>query len=87
MFDAAHGGYFPPDIYDHPFQGELQIISVPPLIAKEYCSQHGVACVISLEKGRCVVILNTEYHAQREAIIRHETGHCNGWPNHHPGAR
>lgn len=83
MFDA----YFPPPAYDIPFPGEIRVIEVPAFIASEYCPQHGVACVISLDRGHCTVIFNTDYARQREAIMRHERGHCNGWPESHPNAQ
>jgi hypothetical protein len=37
----------------------------------------------------CYIVLPPEDwgdHQDREDVLRHEIGHCNGWPGHHPGA-
>jgi hypothetical protein len=43
-------------------------------------------------RAACVIVIPTdsflrESHQKREDIIRHETGHCNGWPGDHPNSQ
>jgi hypothetical protein len=40
-------------------------------------------------RAACVIIIPTddyirEHHQDPKSVIRHETGHCNGWPADHP---
>ena len=44
-----------------------------------------LACSI-VREGVCYMLLPQGLNAETVATLRaHETGHCNGWPAHHPG--
>jgi hypothetical protein len=79
----------PPAIYDHPFSGELLIKRVPRDEANRMCnayviSRTGSVAGCSYSMGnRCVVIISTDSLYDKEAVLRHEIAHCNGWPGDH----
>ena len=45
------------------------------------------ACAVPIVKDRCVIVLPRDLPEFIASARRHEEGHCNGWPPHHPGAR
>src|SRR5262249_38407791 len=93
--------HLPPVEYDHPFKGEVLIIDeLSQQVMKDNCTgPHGwrpgyatLGCTFQNGiDGRCVIMLAErdliEDYTTREAAIRHEIGHCNGWGADHKGAR
>ena len=80
---ASYQGYYPPPQYNVPYKGKTIVIDADAVTARRYCPQHGVACVIELTDTSCVIVFNTAYNADRAKILRHENGHCQGWPADH----
>jgi hypothetical protein len=87
----------PPVEYDHPFRGTL-ILSEghDQATMHELCRAPFVisipACIIERTNDTCTIALADDKHFAatpdtRELIVRHEIGHCNGWPPDHRGAR
>jgi len=89
----------PPPEYDRPYTGRLTVDTVPTQRAlAEICPQAAarapniIGCAFRSHDGsHCRVVLVAEavivaLGATRAKILRHEIGHCNGWPGHHPGA-
>lgn len=88
----------PPIEYDHPFAGTVKIETVPARNdLKTFCS---IAFIAGLTLGcsrrhgdvLCHIVLVDEKIIKeqgwtRELMLRHEIGHCNGWPGDHPGQR
>ena len=84
--------------FDHPFAGTVKIeIVATRNDLKTFCSiafiagltlacsrRHGdVLCHIVIVDERII----KEQGWTRELMLRHEIGHCNGWPGDHPGQR
>lgn len=79
----------PPAIYDHAFPGQVNVHHLPPREIQVYCGNElaGACTPTQSATGTCIV-----YVAMGSAfipdlvqlMIRHETGHCNGWPADHP---
>jgi hypothetical protein len=77
----------PPEHYDHPYNGELEIVrhetladiqAACPTIAAP------LACAKVLSASKCEIHLPPDYMYPRysvtaDVIMRHEIGHCNGW--------
>ena len=79
----------PPPQYDHPFDGELIIVTAPDLATLRMACRWDVRGCAQLYGRSCTVIMPPEIwgdRQDREAVLRHEIAHCNGWPAHHPGA-
>lgn len=86
----------PPKQYDHPYtEGTLtieEVDSVPELLAVCKLKQaRALGCAFP-RAGSCRIVLVREsviksYNWTRALMLRHEIGHCNGWPGDHPGVR
>ncbi|WP_323775963.1 hypothetical protein [Leisingera sp.] len=88
----------PPARYDHEYAGALTIVRVPQKQVVTLCRQlfkgnRSDLVVTNTQKGcawryegECTVItIDRVYqNIQPKDVIRHETGHCNGWPSDHP---
>lgn len=86
----------PPARFDHPYHGKLRLYRLPqPEVAKRcrwlgvpnpYPEQRGCSFNVGTPGTMCVVIIiNKPYLLQTPAaVLRHEIGHCNGWPANHP---
>ena len=87
----------PPARFDHPFSGKLVVrrLPQPEVIAACRDLVRGLASVAvtyrqrgcaRLRDGRCTIIMiDRPFRGTRpEAVLRHEVGHCNGWPADHP---
>jgi hypothetical protein len=84
----------PPARYDHAFKGKR--IIVPVTASGIWCGlAYGCTYVGGEKPGQCTSwILAYKHRLFRwsqpvnksgwYALIRHETGHCNGWPANHP---
>jgi len=100
LVPAAQAQVIPPAQYDRPYGGSLTVNTVPTQRAlAEICPQaaartpnmigcawrspDGSQCRITLVSDAVLVALGST----RARILRHERGHCNGWPGHHPGGR
>lgn len=92
------GEWIPPARYDHPYPGRLTIHKIPQPQLKAACNalftRHDVpdkaigdmrGCSAQ-RANRCEIIAvdRTYKGATPQAVVRHETGHCNGWPSNHP---
>jgi hypothetical protein len=92
----------PPVEYDHPYtEGKLWVIVVDSQAdVRDKCESTrlldvAIACSHQKSdpsiKGCRIVIANKEIIEAAgytyEAVMRHEIGHCNGWPGDHPNAR
>jgi len=85
----------PPVEYDHDYSGNLIVQEVPTIEELlETCKltvRWALGCTTLTDWG-CHVYLVPEsvmkkYGWWKEAMMRHELGHCNGWPGDHPGQR
>lgn len=78
----------PPVEYDHPFAGDLYVVESvekcsPPDLHRIACAEpHDTWCVIRYEKEQA-----TRWGWTVNLVMRHEIGHCNGWPGDHRGAK
>jgi hypothetical protein len=84
----------PPEEFDKPFDGHLEIKIVPSVeIVRAGCpgSQAPLACTQRFALNYCVIIWLPDDQVERympvEVLMRHEMGHCNGWLGSHAGAR
>src|SRR5262249_9877785 len=85
----------PPVEYDHYYDGDLTIKFVDTVAElREYCKSDApqlLAC--STHNARSCIIMMVNDEVMRKAgwntglLLRHEIGHCNGWPGDHPGER
>lgn len=88
----------PPEQYDHFYDGDLTIKIVPDLVSlNAACSidpdkqPNVLAC--AWHNAKSCVIYMVDDRVMREKgwntgiLLRHEIGHCNGWPGDHPGRR
>ena len=85
----------PPLEYDHQYTGKLTVLKQDDyLLIRELCRDvpTAIACsyrVYDIASGTtisCLIMLGPVAHDDPNAL-RHEIGHCNGWPGDHPGAR
>jgi hypothetical protein len=87
----------PPLEYDHPFDGEIIIVRTeaeytPGFWKCRMSHPTPVGCArVGGRNGKCVMYIADDATLQRygeeyDLVLRHETGHCNGWANHE-GAR
>lgn len=90
----------PPARYDHPYEGKLTVIRLPQADVVKACDelfkannpkrrtsmqQRGCSAWVKREAICTVITIDAPYlGATPEAVLRHELGHCNGWPADHP---
>jgi hypothetical protein len=87
----------PPPEYDFPFKGKLTIErSSYQHEVRLNCPYSPFPYLLSCAKptgdGGCYILMMDDAFLKKmgyppEIVLRHEMGHCNGWPGHHPGAR
>jgi hypothetical protein len=89
----------PPKKYDHPYTaGPVEVIVAEnntDLRARcGHVPRNALACAMppTADTKTCTIIITQEDGIQAEGyapadVLRHEMGHCNGWPADHPGAR
>jgi hypothetical protein len=82
---AAIGWTNPPARYDHPFKGPVEILWLSPTDTVKVCHTW-TACVFSNHPKVCRIYINSGARGNwtEQSLIRHEMGHCNGWPGNHP---
>ena len=84
----------PPEEFDHEYDGELTIKYMTPDDIHRLCNpalnvkngQQALACTrafLSLPKS-CIIYMMTAQELEKrgwsyDIVLRHETGHCNGW--------
>jgi hypothetical protein len=83
----------PPVEYDHPYTGDLTVSIVsqeeiarqcPNAKARLGCNRRWPdECLVWIAPDDVIEALGLT----REVVLRHEIGHCNGWPSDHPGMR
>ena len=96
---AAGERLVPPKEYDHPFAGELIVLTafdqddVRRLCpnAKFSSTIGALGCAPDIGPKRCRIVLAPDADIIKagflpEMVRRHEIGHCNGWPADHRGA-
>jgi hypothetical protein len=94
---AAHAQYvngagLPPTEYDHPYKGKLTVtVMEDDTTIFENCRISLIACAKRRE-GNCTIFVRDAQYIKRRGydpdwVMRHEIGHCNGWPASHAGAR
>lgn len=73
----------PPPRFDHPPAIHVQVVEVDRLGLELTCRQPGLlACAKRMDDGCWVFVL--EGYRGYPGLMRHELGHCNGWPADHP---
>jgi hypothetical protein len=100
MATTAHAQIIPPAQYDKPYTGRLTVDTVPtqralaevcPAAAARTANMIGCAirthdgshCRVTLVEDSVIIALGST----RARIMRHELGHCNGWPADHPAGQ
>ena len=80
----------PPIEYDHPFKGKLVLETVTLDELRLRCRTvfpTTRACTFP-GTGWCKIVMADDVHGWKSRMLmRHEVGHCNGWPGTHFGAR
>jgi hypothetical protein len=95
-YATGKGDTLPPAEFDKPFTDELHIVRVPNM--KEMgatCKETSKFACATRPKNvtYCVMFLLPEKQIKARGqnalafILRHELGHCNGWPGDHPNGR
>jgi hypothetical protein len=86
----------PPVEFDRPFEGVLMMQRLEDeATVRRVCpsSNLGVAlgCAYRHREGCLIIMVPDEvirsYKLSPETVLRHEIGHCHGWPADHKGAR
>lgn len=67
----------PPSEFDHEPKFDYQVLTVSPELVRQYCGGIENACAIP--KRRVIVISDKLKGSTRQAFLRHEKGHINGW--------
>jgi len=89
---------FPPPEYDHPFTGKLEVhyLNDGALEIKAHCpaNKYGqrLGCATIIRPEYCQIYIGPideleTYGLTDITVLRHEIGHCNGWPGDHPNIR
>jgi hypothetical protein len=86
---------FPPAEYDHYYEGDLTIKMVATVEELRAICQLDqpqlLACTLRNQHSCVIVLVNDEVMRKRNwttgMLLRHEMGHCNGWPADHAGER
>jgi hypothetical protein len=87
----------PPARFDHPYHGKLTIYSLPQAEVARRCKMlvgidaaayqlRGCSLYLGTPGTLCVIVMIDEPYGNQTptAVLRHEIGHCNGWPADHP---
>src|SRR5262245_40175826 len=96
-YASLTSGVLPPPHYDLPYYGKLIIVRESEERMKQLCPKSmfpvTVACSVRYNDGKaCLIVIGDDKLISRlpwpyQAYLRHEIGHCNGWPADHRGAR
>lgn len=75
----------PPAQYDHAYTGKLAVYDVTPEQFSFHCKYTAEACAFSFNNySECHIYIKQGTRYSRASLMRHELGHCNGWPGSHP---
>lgn len=81
----------PPARYNHAPRGPMVVREYPRHKVGEICGMltkvRADGCAMPNWRGKCIVYMpprSSLSPARWAALLRHERGHCNGWPAHHP---
>jgi hypothetical protein len=88
----------PPVQYDRYYEGDLTIMMVKDVDdLRAACGLNRqaypnvLACSIQRPRACLIILVDDEVMRKRGwttgLLLRHEMGHCNGWPGDHPGER
>lgn len=80
----------PPLKYDRPYTGNLIVKHLSLRSLDRDCGGPAWACQEDTAENTCTIWMPRDNLVSAEVyhrLWRHEIGHCNGWPGHHPGAR
>lgn len=94
---AGRTEWNPPARWDHPYTGRMHLMAIDQRHVPAACAAlladmpwitigaHQLGCARA-SPGLCTVITIAAPHrgVTPGAVLRHETGHCNGWPHDHP---
>jgi hypothetical protein len=77
----------PPPEYDSTYKGKLAVTNMEDYgVIRFLCkSATAIACTVHTWTD-CLILLGPGTWSSKD-IMRHELGHCAGWPSDHPGAR
>jgi hypothetical protein len=97
----AQRGFLPPEEFDHPFDGSLRVVRLQTQQeVRQNCPN--MTFILPVASGcsvkwkslprLCYVFMVSDDEIKAagydpEIVLRHEIGHCNGWPSDHKGAR
>jgi hypothetical protein len=81
----------PPAEYDHPYNGKLTVERTTAEKIKDgicgFPGSNTVGCTFAYQFSCSVFIADDAALAARgvtfDTVLRHEIGHCNGWPSDH----
>lgn len=86
--------YYPAPEFDHPYKGELTIVTAQSAEELQKACRNVPAALGCSERWptKCLITLAPDsiikaHGWTMEAVIRHETAHCNGWHVDHRGWR
>jgi hypothetical protein len=90
-----HIGVLPPVEYDKPYPGKLTITRGSQFVMQQGCPKTTLPITLGCARHNeteCWIIIATDPILRAagltyEIVLRHEVGHCGGWPNDHRGAR
>lgn len=85
--DALPPAPLPPAQYDRPFAGKLIVVKVSFARMQRICGAGRWWVCEGFTFGNINGVCKVYVTVRDARLIRHEVGHCNGWPAHHPGAR
>jgi hypothetical protein len=83
----AYAGDMLPRRFDHPYRGKVDVVTLSPAYMDEHYSEGMRDVTLGFTYGperpgaTCVVYVNGGHPRLRKSTIRHEIGHCNGWPS------
>ncbi|TPN11730.1 hypothetical protein [Mesorhizobium sp. B2-1-2] len=83
----------PPERFDHLYKGKLTIKYLPQARVQVVCERFKynddtlMRGCSSWDSTSCIIVVvdKTFLGQTPAAVIRHEMGHCNGWPADHSG--
>jgi exosome complex RNA-binding protein Csl4 len=86
----------PPKEFDKPYTGKLVVVRVKDIAqVRAACptvAVNGNPACMTFKDGICTITILHDSELEKLGIppalaMRHEIGHCNGWPGDHKGAR
>jgi hypothetical protein len=77
----------PPLEFDGNYKGKLTITRMEDFGIIQYICKNNTAVACAIHTAQSCLILLGPGTWSRADVLRHELGHCNGWPSDHPGAR